>query len=91
MNTIRTQRKHPSSFLAYVRLVSLIIAAAFFCIGLTVLVPPWEKVRSERQYSVFGWLHHKDLETSFAGYHFVLGGKSWQADAVKPPVVAASE
>jgi hypothetical protein len=68
----------------------MVTTVASLFIGITVLVPPWTKVTCERQHGLLGWLHHRDIETSFAGYHFVLGGKSWQTDVVKPPVVAAS-
>jgi hypothetical protein len=52
---------------------------------LTMLLPPWVKVRCQRKELLYFTLHVKDYERAFAGYDFLFAGAKWEAQ--EPPML----
>jgi hypothetical protein len=84
MSPPRTNSASASGFLSYIGLATLITGGTLLIAFLTVLLPPWVKVKCQRQALLFGFSNHvKDYERTFVGYHFLLGSSKWQT--VGPP------
>ncbi len=79
-----------SGCLSRIGLVTIVTTGVLVLVGLTMLVPPWIKVKSQRQQVLYWSQRVKDHETSFAGYHWLLAGNEWQTEKMGPLALPAS-
>jgi hypothetical protein len=69
--------------LRQIGLATLVTRGTCLMLFLTLLLPPWVKVRCQRKELLYFTLHVKDYERAFAGYDFLFAGAKWEAQ--EPP------
>jgi hypothetical protein len=75
--------------LSHVGLATLIAFGTLSVLGLTVLLPPWARVRSQRQELLYFSKEVQVYEKTFAGYDWLFAESKWQTNA--PRVVASGQ
>jgi hypothetical protein len=78
MSQPSTNPASASTFLSLIGLATLISCGILLLVSLTVLLPPWVKVKCQRRQSLYWSEHVKDYEQTFVGYDFLLAGPKWE-------------
>jgi hypothetical protein len=73
-----------SGWLSQIGLATLVTCGTLLILALTVSLPPWVKVKCQRQELLYFSQHVKDYERSFAGYDFLFAGPKWESQG--PPI-----
>ena len=84
MSRRRKIRSLVSGLLNQIGLARLHFWGAFVIFALTVLPPPWLKVKCQRKDLLYYSGYVKDSEPTFVGYDFFFAGPKWESP--EPPV-----
>lgn len=71
--------------LSQIGLLVLVTSGTLLVCTLAMLMPPWVKVRCQRQQVLYWSESVEDYEVTFAGYHGLFGGREWQTGAIERP------
>lgn len=71
--------------LSQIGLLVLVASGTLMVCTLAMLMPPWVKVRCQRQQVLYWSESVEDYEVTFVGYHGLFAGREWQTDAVELP------
>src|SRR5262245_30999763 len=78
-----------SGCLSRIGLATLVACGTLFFVTLTVLLPPWVNLRSQRRQVLYWSEQVKVYDQTFAGFDYLFAGRKWQT--IGPPTVPASE
>jgi hypothetical protein len=84
----RTNSSPVFAWLSQIGLATLVTCGTLLILSLTVLLPPWVKVKCQRQELLYFSRHVKDYERTFVGYDFLFADRKWET--VGPPTAPAS-
>ena len=85
MDKPSTKPSPASGCLSVIGLATLITCGALMTIALTVSVPPWLKVETQRREVLYFSEHVKDYEQTFVGYDSLFASSKWQSTGPTAP------
>src|SRR6516225_5064185 len=79
----------PTGCLSQIGLLTVVGLGTLSILVLTLLLPPWFRVKAQRQVALYYSVQRKVYERTFVGFDFILADRKWQTTG--PPVPRAGE